>query len=373
MIRKIPIANPIITASDAKEVFKVVKSGWITMGKKVEETENKIKKMLKVKHAVLFNNGTSSLHAGLISLGIKKGDEVIVPTLSYISSANVIEYCDAKPIFCEVCPKTFNVTSEIIEKKITNKTKAIITVDLKGMPVDFDGIMKISKKYNIPVLSDSAESFGAIYKNQYVGGQANVHSFSFFANKNVTMGEGGLLTTNNLSIAKKAKIIRNQGQKKRYVHVLLGNNYRPTDFAAALCLSQIKRINNILKKKNNIAKKYSFAFSKNIDIEPPHVPSYVARHSWYMYCIKFKNKINRSKIEKFLNKKKIDTRLSFPPIHLQKFYKTKYNFKKGDFKVSENVFKNFLDIPIHPEMKEKEINFVIQNICEAIKLQKNAK
>ncbi len=365
----IPIARPVINSTEAKHVSSTIKSGWITMGKKVKEMEKKISKYIGAKHVILFNNGTSSLHASLIALGVKEGDEVIVPTLSYISSANVIEYCGAKPVFCEISPKTFNVTNKTIEKKINKKTKAIITVDLKGMPVDYDEIKKIKRKYKIPILSDSAESFGAIYKKKKVGSQLDVHSFSFFANKNITMGEGGVVTTDNQKIANICRIIRNQGQKSRYNHIMLGNNYRPTDYAAAMGISQLRRVDKILKEKSKIAHKYNRKFSKYDFIEIPFVPDYVGRHSWYMYCIKFKKPINRKKIQDYLNKKKIETRLSFPPIHLQKYFKDKYNFKKSMFKTSEETFDQFLDIPIFPGITEKQINYVVKNIVYAASLQ----
>ncbi len=365
----IPIARPIVNNREAKNVSSTIKSGWITMGKKVKELENKISKYIGVKHAILFNNGTSSLHAALIALGVKKGDEVIVPTLSYISSANVIEYCGAKPVFCEISPETFNVTYETIRKKITKRTKAIITVDLKGMPIDYDQIRKLKKKFKIPILSDSAEAFGAMYKENKVGSQMDVHSFSFFANKNITMGEGGLVTTNNNKIAKICQIIRNQGQKSRYNHIMLGNNYRPTDYAASMGLSQLKRVDYILKEKSKIASIYHKEFSKNKYIEAPFVPSYVGKHSWYMYCIKFKKPINRKKIQNHLHKKNIETRLSFPPIHLQKYYKDKYNYKKKMFGISESTFDAFLDIPIFPGITKKQMNYVVKNILDAVNLQ----
>ena len=257
----------------------------------------------------------------LLALRIGRGDEVIVPTLSYISSANSILYCGAKPVFCESDSKTFNTTSELIESKITKKTKAIMTVDLKGLPVDFKRISLLSKKYNIPLISDSAESFGAVYDNKFVGSQAFAHTFSFFANKNITMGEGGLITTQNNRFANLLRIIRNQGQNFRYNHIELGNNFRPTDYAAAIGLQQIKKIEKVIHEKAKIAKIYSKSFSNMKNVFPPTVPKYASKPSWYMYCLKFSSKKLRNKVMKALTKNNIDTRLSFPPIHLQPYYK----------------------------------------------------
>tara|TARA_Y200000002_G_scaffold54144_1_gene39592 strand:+ start:4730 stop:5836 length:1107 start_codon:yes stop_codon:yes gene_type:complete len=366
---KIPIANPSINKKEALSAYRVIQNGWISMGSEVSKLEEKIKKYIGVKHAILFNNGTSALHAALSYYGIDKGDEVIVPTLSYISSANVILYCGAKPVFCEIDPITFNVTAENIIKKITKKTKAIITVDLKGMPIDYDDIKKKLKKYKIPLISDSAEAFGAIYKKKKVGNQFDMHSFSFFANKNMTMGEGGLVTTNNERMAKVCKIIRNQGQEGRYNHTFVGNNYRPTDYAAAIGIEQLKKIESVLIEKGKIAKIYNKEFKNEKFLKTPFLPNYVTRHTWYMYCIKFTKEISRKKIQKILNLKGIDTRLSFPPIHLQPIYKKKFGFKKGDFPISEEVFDSFLDIPCWKGMGKKNINFIIKTIKSAIKNQ----
>jgi perosamine synthetase len=357
----IPIANPQISEVEAKAVYKVVKKGWISMGKNVQNLEEKIEKFLNVKNAILFNNGTSSLHAALLAYDVKLGDEVIVPTLSYISSANVVLYCGAKPIFCDSDEMTFNTDAEKIISKITKKTKAIITTDLKGMPVDFFDIKKKLKKYNIPLISDSAESFGADYKNDKVGKQFDIHSFSFFANKNITMGEGGLITCQNSSLAKKIRIIRNQGQNRRYNHILLGNNFRPTDYAAAIGIEQLKKIDKVINEKNKIADYYNkFLDRNNIDI--PFIPKYVTRHSWYMYCIKLKKTSLRNKFLKYLHKNKIDTRLSFPPIHLQPLYKKKFSLKSNIFPSSKRAFDAFVDIPCWFGMKQSQIKYIVNKI-----------
>jgi perosamine synthetase len=361
-MKKIPMANPSVGVQEARAVFDVLKNGWISMGKVVLSLEKKIEKYLKVKNAILFNNGTSSLHACLLAYDIKNGDEVIVPTLNYISAANAVIYCGAKPIFCESDPNTYNVTPESLESKITYKTKAIITVDLKGMPVDYDSINKKIKKYNIPLISDSAESFGAEYKKKKVGRQFDLHSFSFFANKNITMGEGGLITCNSDMLAKKIRIIRNQGQNRRYNHTVIGNNFRPTDYAAAIGIEQLKKVDKILFSKNQISKSYDKAFSKFPNVSTPFVPNYVSVHSWYMYSLKFKNSFISNKFKNFLLKKKIDYRVSFPPIHLQPIYKKKFGFKKNSFPISEKIANTFVDLPCWSGMTNKQVNYIINQV-----------
>lgn len=362
----VPIANTHIGEEEAQAVYNVVKSGWISMGKKVEEFEKMAAEYAGVKYAVAFNNGTASLHAGLISLGIKTGDEVIVPTLSYISSANVILYCGASPQFCEADRKTFTITAEEVEKRITPRTKAIISVDLKGMPVDFDAISEVADRHSIQILSDSAESFGAIYKGRIVGSHCKLHSFSFFANKNITMGEGGLITTNDPNIADICRKVRNQGQSERYKHVIVGNNYRPTDILAALGIEQLKRIEWILDEKNKIATYYNEAFAGNPLIATPYVPPYVGRHSWYMYCLKLDKAVNRDTVVAKLTAEHIDTRLSFPPIHLQPVYQEKYGYKEGDFPVSEEIFDAFVDIPCWAGMSRAHVDRVVGTVKRTV-------
>ena len=315
----LPIANPDIGEKEALAVYKVIRKGWISMGKKVDEFENNVKKLIKVKHAIYVNNGTSALHCSLLALNIKSGDEVIVPTLSYISSANAILYCGAKPVFCQLDTKTFNVNYDLIKKKITKKTKAIITVDLKGQPVDYDILKKLGKKYKIP------------------------------------------LTTESDILAKKLRIIRNQGQDKRYNHIELGNNFRPTDYSAAIGIEQLKKINKVIKEKDKIAKIYSDHFIKQKNIEVPYLPNYVTRPSWYMYCLIFRTNKLRNKVMNALNENNIETRLSFPPIHNQPYYRLRFK-NLGKFKQSEDIFDRFLDIPCWMGMGIKNIKRVISII-----------
>jgi len=366
----IPIAKPIIDIEEADAVYKQVKSGWISMGKKVKEFESKIQNYLSVKHAIAFSNGTATLHAALLALNIKSGDEVIVPSLSYISSANAVLFCGAKPVFVEENERTFLVDPATFEKKITPKTKAIMSVDLKGMPVDFDAMNGLSEKYGIPLVSDSAESLGAKYKDSLVGNQALIHSFSLFANKNITTGEGGIITTNDDDIANTCQCIRNQGQSERYVHVMVGHNYRMTDIVASIGIPQLNRVEFIMREKNKLANKYTHAFLDHPLIHPPYVPKYVSRHSWYMYCLMLDESINRDRLAELMTDNGVDHRLSFPPIPLQPIYKQLYGYKEGDFKQSEKIFNQFIDIPCWVGMTDDQVQHVIETILDSVKKSK---
>lgn len=360
-MKVIPIANPKVTEDEAKAAYDVISSGWISMGKKVEEFEKNIADYLNAKNVIVMNNGTSTLHAALLALDIKPGDEIIVPSLTYISSANVAEYMGAKLILCDSDVDTFNVNIENIKDKITKKTKAFMTVDLKGLPIDYDQFVQLSLSTGIPFISDSAESFGSTYKGQKVGTQALIHSFSFFANKNMTTGEGGACVTNNDELANKLRIIRNQGQEGRYNHTLLGNNFRMTDILAAVGLEQLKKIDNILDEKVKLAKYYSDIFKNNKFIDAPFVPNYVDRPSWYMYGIKV-NQNCRDQLLSFLEKNYIECRLSFPPIHIQPYYKNKYKYINDDYPKAYKSFKEFIDIPIWAGMGNDKQQYIVDKI-----------
>ena len=367
----IPIAKPFIDIEEADSVYKQVKSGWISMGKKVKQFESMIQDYLSVKHAIAFSNGTATLHASLLALNVKQGDEVLVPSLSYVSSANAVVFCGAKPVFVEENEKTFLVDPDSFEKKITSKTKAIMTVDLKGMPVDFDSMNSLSKKHGIPIISDSAESLGAKYKNNLVGNQALVHSFSLFANKNITTGEGGIITTNDDDIAKTCQCIRNQGQSERYVHVMIGHNYRMTDIVASIGIPQLNRVEFIMSEKNKLASKYNQAFLDHPLIQTPYVPEHVSRHSWYMYCLMLDDSINRDRLAELMIEKGVDYRLSFPPIPLQPIYKEMYGYKEGDFPNSERIFNQFIDIPCWVGMSDDQVQHVINTILDSVENSKH--
>jgi len=362
----IPVANTNLTEEEAKAAYDVVKSGWLSMGKRVNEFENDFKKYVNAKNAIAVNSGTAALHASLVAVGIKPGDEVIIPSLTFISTANIVLYEKAKPILIECDPKTYNITAEEIEKHITEKTKAIIPVDMNGMPVDYDPILEVAEKHSLPMVFDSAESLGAEYKNKKVGNIAPIHCFSFYPNKNITTGEGGIITTNDDELTEKIRIIINQGQKGRYHHVVLGYNYRMTEIEAAIGKFQLKKIDWILEEKEKIADNYNQAFKNFANVDIPFVPDYVTRHAWYMYPISVK-KENRDFIVDKLKEAGIETRLSFPPIHIQPTYKKLFGFKESSLPVTYDTWSKLIDIPIWAGLDKEKQNYIISTIKNLLK------
>ena len=366
-MKNIPVANPLIGEEEAKAVYDVVKKGWVSMGETVKEFEHDFAQYVGARHAVAANNGTSALHIALIASGIKPGDEVLVPDITFISTANAVLYEGATPVLVECEPRTYNISMEDAEKRLTTKTKAIISVDMNGMPVDYDEVFGFAEKHGLKTIADSAESLGAVYKGKRIGSIAPVSIFSFFPNKNITTGEGGMITTDDDDKALLMRQLVNQGQDYRYHHIHLGYNYRMTNVPAAIGIEQLKRIEFILEEKEKIAERYTEAFRNDPEISPPYLPKYVDRHSWYMYAVSLKECIDRDQVVSELKKKGIDTRLSFPPIHSQPYYQRKFGYKNDSLPVSFQAWKQLIDLPIWVGLSAEDQTYVIQNLKNIVR------
>jgi perosamine synthetase len=366
-MKNIPVANPCIGEKEARAVYKTVRDGWVSMGKKVEEFERAFAQYLGIKHAIAVSNGTTALHLALIASGITEGDEVLVPDITFISTANAVLYERAIPVLVECDPRTYNISLGDARRRITKKTKAIIPVDMNGMPADYDRVLAFAQEFKLKVIADSAESLGAIYKGRKVGAISEVHIFSFFPNKNITTGEGGMITTKNDKIAVLTRQLRNQGQDYRYHHIHLGYNYRMTDIPATIGIEQLKKIEDIVSKKEKIALRYSQALKDSPDISAPFIPEYVDRHSWYMYAISLRRELNRDKVAEELKKRGIDTRLSFPPIHTQPYYQKMFGYNNNSYPVSLEAWKQLIDLPIWPGLPIKDQDCIIESLKDIVR------
>ncbi len=361
-MKKVDLANPYIGEEEAKAVYDVVKGGWISMGQKVEEFEAQFAEYVGVDHAIAINNGTAALHLTVIASGIKEGDEVLVPDITFISTANAALFEGAIPVIVECDPKTYNIDLEDAQKKMNKNTRAIIPVDMNGLPVDYDAINEFAKQNDLKVIADSAESLGAVYKGGKTGAQAPMNMFSFFPNKNLTTGEGGMITTNDGSLADYIRSLRNQGQDYRYHHIHLGYNYRMNNIAAAIGIEQLKKIDRVIYEKEKIAQRYNDAFENDEYISIPFVPEYVDQHSWYMYPVSLKKGINRDMVVKRLKEKGIDTRLSFPPIHIQPYYKNRFGYTDDQYPISLEAWQRKIDLPIWCGLPMDDQEYVISSL-----------
>lgn len=371
-MHKINLAKPDITNKEKKAVLEVLKTSSLSLGKKYIEFQNALAKFTGVKYAVVCNSGTSALHMIIRSLGIKEGDEVITTPFSFIASSNCILYEKAKPVFVDIEKDTFNIDVSKIEEKITEKTKAILAVDVFSHPAEWDKLQEIAKKHNLFLIEDSAEALGSIYKGKKCGSFGDAAVFAFYPNKQITTGEGGAVLTNDKKIADLCQSMSNQGRKvedgKWLEHVRLGYNYRLDEISAAMGIVQLKRINEILKKRKKVAGLYNKKLSKIKDLIIPQSNS-DCQMSWFVYVVVLPERFageKRNMVIKEMTKKGIQCSNYFQPIHLQPFYKEEFGYKEGDFPITENIGKRTLALPFFNDLKEKDINFIVKSLEEIL-------
>lgn len=360
----IPIYSTTLEKAEIENVNDCLKTGWISgAGKYVTEFEKEFAQFLNVPYALSVMNGTSALHLLLLSSGIGPGDEVIVPDFTFISTALAVSHTGAKPICVDVEKDSWNINPEKIEKAITNKTKAILAVHIYGLPAKMDTINKIAKKHKLLVLEDAAEALGAKIGDKYAGTISDGAIFSFYGNKVITCGEGGMLVTSSERVYKKAKALREYGRdlsKGRYLHTLKGFNFRMTNLQAAIGLGQLTRVESILQKKEHIFKEY-YKYLQNISGISFQIDKSNFKNSYWLISILIEKKkfgVSKTEMVEMLNAKGIETRDFFYPIHSQPIYKY-----KGSFPVCENLFKNGLSLPSYPALEDTQIKY----ICGAIK------
>lgn len=362
----IPLMIPDITASDIQAVSHVLHSGMLVQGVVVEELETKLADYIGVKHAIAVSSGTSSLHLALIALGIGDGDEVIVPAFSFIATANVVELVGAKPIFVDIEQTTFNIDVTQIEEKITARTKAIIPVHEFGLPCQIEKIITLAEKYKLSIIEDAACALGAFYNNRHVGTFGDFGSFSFHPRKAITGGEGGLITTNNDTLAKKIKLLRNHGmtkEKGKIEFVDIGYNNRLTDIQASLIVSQFKRLDKILAKKEKIAAYYIGELSGHDQYFCLPKSGENNRHSWQTFHILANTKEMRSKLQQFLLSSGVHSNNGAQCIPFQLYYKTKYNLNCTKlFPNAMKAFTNGLAIPCYEKLSDNEIVHITKSI-----------
>ena len=369
----IPVNTPLINNNDAIAVFKSIKSGWISSeGPNVKEFENKISKFLDRKFGCAVSSGTAALEIAIKALGLKKKDEVIMPSFTIISNATAIIKSSATPILVDVDLKTWNIKIEDIEKKITRNTKCLMLPHIYGLSNDMDKILKIVKKHRLYLIEDAAEVLGLKYKNRYCGSFGDISILSFYANKHITTGEGGMLLTNNPNLNKKFKDYRNLcfGSKaNRFNHFDIGWNYRYTNIQATLGLSQLKRINKIIKKKFQIGNYYYKHFKnlKNIILQPNKLP--YTKNIYWVFGIVIKNdsKIKLSQVIKKLSAKNIGTRPFFWPMHKQDAFIKKSYFKNVSLPNSEFISKNGFYIPSGLGLNTKELRYIKDTVISILR------
>lgn len=341
-----------------KEIREVLSSGQYILGEKVENFERKFAKFCGVKYALGVNNGTSALLLALMALGIKKGDEIITVSNTFVATIEAIALLGAKPVFVDINPKTCNIDTDLIERAITKKTKAILPVHLFGQPADMAPILKIARKHNLFVVEDSAQAHGAEYLGKKAGSLGNVGCFSFYPTKVLgACGEAGAVTTNSKKLAEKMKKIRNHGSDKKYEHSEIGLNFRLEALQGAVLGVKLKDLNRQIKQRRAKAKIYN-QFFKGLPLVIPFEPNF-AKSVYYVYVVRAPKREN---LQHYLAKKGISTMIHYPlPVHLQAGYKF-LGLKSGDLPETEKSANEILSLPFFPELTLEEQEYIVEKI-----------
>ncbi|MFA6924567.1 MAG: DegT/DnrJ/EryC1/StrS family aminotransferase [Bacteroidales bacterium] len=370
----IPVCEPFLNGNEEKYVLDALQTGWISSaGKYIPAFEEKFAEYIGVKHAIAVTNGTTALHLALVALGIKNDDEVIIPNFTMIASAFAVCYTGAKPVFVDAEPITWNIDTNLIKEKITKNTKAIMPVHIWGHPCNMNPIIEIAKKYNLKIIEDAAESHGATYNNIKCGALSDISCFSFFANKIITTGEGGMVLTNNDDLAEKCRYYKNLcfplDGKRNYQHNHIGFNYRMSNIIAAIGLAQVEKIDYYIEKRrtNNELYKKNLSDTPELIFQPEE--SYAKNVYWMNSVVlnKEKTKIDRDTLVFKLKEKGVDTRLFFTGMNKQISLKEYGCIRDNDYPVSDYLTQNGFYLPSSSHLNEEDIAYICGVIKDIIK------
>lgn len=372
----LPFALPSIGDEEIEEVIDTLKSGWITTGQKTKNFEDKFKTYIGCDHAVAVSSCTAALHLALVAAGVGKGDEVITTPFTFAATGEVIIYVGATPVFVDIKKDTYNIDPNKIEDAITSKTKAIIPVHFAGQPCDMDKILKIAHDHNLIVIEDAAHALGAKYKERLIGTIGDLTAFSFYATKNLTTAEGGMVTTNNPEYAEKIRLLSLHGMSKDawkrygaegswYYEIMdAGYKYNMTDLQASLGIHQLAKFDQFQKTRCAYAKQYTDELKGIGGITIPYISSEID-HAWHLFTILIDPDVmglDRAQFIEALTSENIGTSVHFIPLHLHPYYRNICGYKRGDFPNAEYIYDRILSLPLYPSMTPDDLNDVINAI-----------
>ncbi len=377
----LPFHTPDIGEEEVTEVVQVLRSGWLTTGTKAKQFENEFAAMVGARHAIAVNSCTAALHLALEALGVREGDEVIVPTMTFAATAEVVTYLKAKPVLVDSTPDTLNISPDAIEQAITPRTKAIVPVHFAGHPCEMSRIHAVAQAHNLAVVEDAAHALPARYRGKMIGSLSDLTCFSFYATKNITTGEGGMVTTDDADLAARVRIMSLHGlsrdawsrytaQGSWYYEILSpGFKYNLTDIAAALGLAQLAKCDRFWKARDRVAALYRDGFRDVPEIVCPSAADHV-QHAWHLYVIQLDLealRIDRNEFIAQLQRAGIGCSVHFIPLHLHPYYRDSYGYKPADFPTAQAAFERIVSLPLYPKMTEADIQRVITVVRNIVK------
>jgi dTDP-4-amino-4,6-dideoxygalactose transaminase len=357
----ITIAKPLIGDEEINAVVEVMRSGVIAEGKVVAEFEAAFAEFTGTRYAVAVNSGTAALHCALLASGVGTGDEVITTPFTFIATANSILHAGARPVFADICEDTFNIDVDSVAQKITNRTKAIMPVHLYGHPADMKPLCELAEEHDLQIIEDACQAHGAEYHGKKVG-SFKVGCFSFYPTKNMTTGEGGIITTDDEEIAERARVIRNHGSNRRYYHDVLGYNLRMTNISAAVGLEQLKKLPDFNKRRQSNAKLLTEKISSFV--RTPVVQKHCT-HVFHQYTIRVDSGKRDSVVESLLQKG-VGANIYYPvPVHRQELYR-RLGYRER-LPVAEKASTEVLSLPIHPSVTKEELEYMALTLEEVLR------
>jgi perosamine synthetase len=380
MVTSVPFHRAAVGEEEAQAVSEVIRSGWMTMGPKTFEFEKEFAKYVGASHAIAVSTGTAALHLALEAAGVGPGDEVLLPTTTFTATAEAVTYLGARPVLVDIDPETMNLDPEDAARRVTPKTKAVIPVHLGGQPCQMDEIAELAGANNLRIVEDAAHALPSEYRGQRIGRISEFTCFSFYATKTLTTGEGGMITTENPAAADRIRLMRLHGIERdawkryrsdgswRYEVLEAGFKYNLTDFQSAMGLVQLRKCDKMREAREKIAQRYSEAFARLEELVIPEViPD--RRTSWHLYILRLRParlSLDRDGFIRSLNEKGIGCSVHFIPLHLQPYYQRVLGYKAGDLPNAERQYNACLSLPIFPDMKDEEIEHVIQSVRDTV-------
>lgn len=372
MSLRIPLSSPDITEAEIEAVTTVLKTNSLSLGPRLEEFEAALAAFHQMPHAIAVSSGTAALHLAIRALDIGAGDEVIVPSFTFIAVANAVRYEHATPVFVDIDPVTLNIDPSCVEAAITPRTRAIVVVHTFGVPAEMDALLQLARRHNLAVIEDACEAIGATYNGKLVGSFGDISVFAFYPNKQITTGEGGAILVRDAKIASRIRALRNQGRYPSgdwLQHAELGYNYRLSEIACALGLAQLNRLPSILAQRAELASNYDglIAPLNNIDPPPPHLPS--RSISWFVYVIRLAEHLQvgaRDKILESLQQRGIGCARYFAPIHLQPAYSQLPCAQQASLPVTESIAQRTLALPFFNRLSPADAKKTVEALASAI-------